>query len=37
MENISINLYYIDFFTVIKKIAKNRQELLRRSNSIDIE
>jgi len=26
-KNISINLYYIDFFIVIKKITKNQQEL----------
>jgi len=25
MENTSINLYCIDFFIVIKKIAKNRK------------
>jgi len=33
MENTSINLYCIDFFIVIKKIAKNRQEFLHRSNN----
>jgi len=33
MENTSINLYCIDFFIVIKKIAKNRQEFLHRPNN----
>jgi len=33
-ENTSINLYHIDFFIIIKKIAKNRQDLLRRPNKI---
>jgi len=35
MENISINLYCIDFFYCYKKIAKNRQELLHRPNIIE--
>jgi len=32
MKNTSINLYCIDFFIVIKKFAKNRQEFLHQSN-----